>query len=402
MNDKGEYSIVISGAYHGTVRLTLIDGNDSGHDYWDEASGSKDIGELHAIGYLKGGQINIIMLTPLTNVAANKLAGLNPTESEINAVNKAVAELFGLEDIINTAPIPVVTQTGANNLKNANAYGKALAVLSEVEKQLGDSGNPEPAKTAADILGNVLPGSTTPPTSSQNAAARSLLLDGVQGAVNNGLLDNTDKQALETHVITVLAPPTPSVALTHDTGIAGDKITHIGDLTVTGIISGNRWEYSTDGNTWKTGSGNSIPASALGSDGAKSVQVRQSDAEGHSSPNSPSYSFTLDTSKPAAPVVTLTVDSGSSNSDKITNNAALTVSGIEAGNSWEYSIDGSSWKAGSGNSIPASALGSDGVKSVQLRQTDIAGNISDASTAYTFKARSESSIARIYLRLWGL
>ena len=53
-----------------------------------------------------------------------------------------------------------------------------------------------------------------------------------------------------------------------------------------------------------------------------------------------SQTLTVDQTPPAAPGLALLSDSGSSVSDHITNNDALSVSGIENGAIVEYSIDG--------------------------------------------------------------
>ncbi|WP_238139527.1 Ig-like domain-containing protein [Roseateles aquatilis] len=171
--------------------------------------------------------------------------------------------------------------------------------------------------------------------------------------------------------------------MTNDSGSSNsDKVTNDAALSVSGLETGATWEYSSDGSRWTTGSGSSIPAGAFSGDGIKSIQVRQTDAAGNTSGAS-TFNFTLDTAAPAAPSVSLTNDSGSSNSDKVTNDATLGISGLETGATWEYSSDGSRWTTGSGSSIPASAFSGDGIKSIQVRQTDAAGNTSGAST-FTF------------------
>ena len=49
----------------------------------------------------------------------------------------------------------------------------------------------------------------------------------------------------------------------------------------------------------------------------------------------------------SAPTVALALDTGASSSDGITNIGTVNVSGLIAGNSWEYSIDGgTTWTAG--------------------------------------------------------
>ena len=163
-----------------------------------------------------------------------------------------------------------------------------------------------------------------------------------------------------------IPPVAPSVALTNDNGSsATDHITNNGGLTLSGIEAGALVEYSLDGGkTWS----NSFAAV----EGPNTVLVRQTDLAGNVS-SATSLSFTLDTIAPAAPGVALTVDSGSSNSDHITNNGALTLSGIENGAIVQYSINnGTTWS----NSFTAV----EGVNTVQVRQTDVAGNVSAATT----------------------
>src|SRR5262249_47006235 len=119
-----------------------------------------------------------------------------------------------------------------------------------------------------------------------------------------------------------IAPAAPGVALTIDSGSSNsDLITDNGALTLSGIETGAILQYSiTHAMTWS----NSFTAV----EGANTVQVRQTDVAGNVS-SATTFSFTLDTHGPAAPGVALTADSGSSNSDHITNNGTLTLSGIE-------------------------------------------------------------------------
>lgn len=79
---------------------------------------------------------------------------------------------------------------------------------------------------------------------------------------------------------------------------------------------------------------------------------------------------------PPAPAATLVTDSGASATDGITNQGAITVSGLQAGAKWDYSTDsGTTWKAGSGTSFTLGE-GSYAAGSVQVRQTDTAGTVS--------------------------
>ncbi|WP_254598680.1 beta strand repeat-containing protein, partial [Burkholderia stagnalis] len=126
-------------------------------------------------------------------------------------------------------------------------------------------------------------------------------------------------------------------------------------------------EYSTDGgHTWNT--------SFSAVEGLNDVQVRQTDIAGNTS-DPTSFSFTLDTSA-AAPGVALTTDSGSSASDHVTNVGTLNLTGVETGATVEYSTDG-------GHTWNTSFSAVEGVNDVQVRQTDIAGNTSSA-TSFSF------------------
>ncbi|MFA0223686.1 VCBS domain-containing protein, partial [Vibrio splendidus] len=173
--------------------------------------------------------------------------------------------------------------------------------------------------------------------------------------------------ALSVHVDTDIAPL--QVSLTHDTGRStSDLITSDGALTISGQETGATIEYSVDGgHTW---SNTFTPQT-----GSNTVEVRQTDTAGNISTSS-SLTFTLDNTA-TAPSVSLTSDSGGSSSDKITNVGDLSVGGIEQGATVEYSIDnGVHWST---QFTPA-----EGKNNVQVRQTDVAGNVSPStSLSYT-------------------
>ncbi|WP_157649050.1 Ig-like domain-containing protein, partial [Burkholderia ubonensis] len=160
----------------------------------------------------------------------------------------------------------------------------------------------------------------------------------------------------------------PGVALTTDSGSSAvDHVTNVGTLNLSGVEAGATVEYSTDGgHTWST--------SFSATEGLNDVQVRQTDIAGNTS-SATSFSFTLDTSA-AAPGVALTTDSGSSTSDHITNVGTLNLTGVENGATVQYSVDnGAHW------STSFSAV--EGTNNVQVRQIDVAGNTS-AATSFSF------------------
>ncbi|WP_175130805.1 Ig-like domain-containing protein, partial [Paraburkholderia rhynchosiae] len=164
------------------------------------------------------------------------------------------------------------------------------------------------------------------------------------------------------------AAAAPGVALATDSGSSGsDHITNTGTLGLSGVESGATAEYSTDGgSTWSTG--------FSAQEGLNTVEVRQTDVAGNVSAAT-SFSFTLDTAA-AAPGVALATDSGSSGSDHITNTGALSLSGVESGAIAEYSTDGgSTWSTG--------FSAQEGLNTLEVRQTDVAGNVS-AATSFSF------------------
>src|SRR5262249_30297683 len=96
------------------------------------------------------------------------------------------------------------------------------------------------------------------------------------------------------------------------------------------------------------------------------------------------FTFTRDTTLPAAPGVALTSDTGISSSDKITSNGTLSLTGVETGALVEYSTDGgTTWL---GTFMPA-----EGSNTVKVRQTDVAGTVSAATTfTFTFDSTAPS------------
>ncbi|MBN8580074.1 MAG: sortase [Anaerolineae bacterium] len=121
---------------------------------------------------------------------------------------------------------------------------------------------------------------------------------------------------------------------------------------------------------------------ALG-DGSHTFQVRAIDNAGNVDPTPASYTWTVDTTAPAAPVVT-TPANGS-----VTNDSTPSVSGTAEPNSTvtvyiDGSIAGTTTADGSGNwNFTAAAL-SDGSHTVRATSTDAAGNTSPSSNTNTF------------------
>ncbi len=173
----------------------------------------------------------------------------------------------------------------------------------------------------------------------------------------------------------------PVLTLVNDTGAsASDLITRNGAYSVSGVEVGASVAYSLDGTTWS-------PTAPTATEGANSVYVRQTDAAGNVSPvviGTPNLSFTLDTLAPAAPLATLSKDTGIAG-DGLTSLATVALGAIEAQASLSYSIDGSaplSLAAGTLGFTPTAATGSplaDGAHTLVVTQTDLAGNATSSA-----------------------
>jgi Ca2+-binding RTX toxin-like protein len=113
---------------------------------------------------------------------------------------------------------------------------------------------------------------------------------------------------------TVLAPV---LALAIDSGVAGDNITNMSQISVQGLESGAAWDYSLDGGTiWATGSGSGFQ---LPANGAYSLLARQTDLAGNHSVSSAPLGVTL----------TLPVTKGGVGNDTLAGSALAEL--VEAG-----------------------------------------------------------------------
>jgi hypothetical protein len=162
-----------------------------------------------------------------------------------------------------------------------------------------------------------------------------------------------------------------------------EPITISGGTPTLSLNSGGSAAYASGSGTnalvfnYTVAAGNT--ASDLSITGLNANGAILSDAAGNSFAsfsNNPAGTLVIDTTAPATPTLALANDSGVSNSDGITNNGTVNVTGLEAGASWQYSTNvGSSWVNGAGSSFVLSS-GSYNAGSILVRQSDLAGNSS--------------------------
>ena len=181
------------------------------------------------------------------------------------------------------------------------------------------------------------------------------------------------------HLVDTTAPRVLTVTWPTDTGSSSsDGITNANTVTISTPESGASWEYSVNsGTNWTPGSGNSFTL-LDGTYTKDMIHVRQRDAADNPSAVSKNPTgITVDTRAPDALTMTLPRDTGKSSSDGLTKENRFTVSGVEDDASWEYSSDsGENWTDGGSVSSFTLSDRSYAKDTIQVRQTDAAGNTS--------------------------
>ena len=168
--------------------------------------------------------------------------------------------------------------------------------------------------------------------------------------------------------------PAPRPRLVMDTGVSDhDGITSRADVQIDALLGSGRWRYSLDGGeSWIAGSGDRIAAAAFGADGRKDLIVEQFDAQGHRSVSS-RLSFELDTQAPAALAPSAPVNGW------LGRDGDIHVGRLDRDAHWQYSLDGTTWRPGTGGGLRGAEVGQEGEQQIWLRQVDLAGNASEAS-----------------------
>ncbi|ELP8106626.1 Ig-like domain-containing protein, partial [Vibrio vulnificus] len=175
---------------------------------------------------------------------------------------------------------------------------------------------------------------------------------------------NSSESSTLTFTLDTTAPDAPQISLDTDSGsLADDFLTNKGDFTVAGTEEGATVEYFVNGE-WTTTAPTPV-------EGDNTIIVRQTDAAGNTSGSS-TLTFTLDTTAPDAPQISLDTDSGSLADDFLTNKGDFTVAGTEEGATVEYFVNGE-WTTTAPTPL-------EGDNTIIVRQTDAAGNTSGSST----------------------
>ncbi|MCC2971279.1 Ig-like domain-containing protein [Massilia sp. IC2-476] len=201
------------------------------------------------------------------------------------------------------------------------------------------------------------------------------------------------------------APPAPQLATASDTGASStDGLTSDNTPTFTGtgaIINSEIVLYADEaeiGRTVSDASGNwsiTVGAAKALHDGTHSIAVQQLDVAGNKSPYSTSVTLRVDTDadEPDRPELAASSDTGSSSSDGITSDTTPTFKGTGAENGATVvlyagtRVIGSTVADSAGHwdltVLDADKFTIDGSYAITAKQTDKAGNVSEASNPFT-------------------
>lgn len=226
--------------------------------------------------------------------------------------------------------------------------------------------------------------------------AHTLTAKSVDAAGNSSTASSALSATIET---SAAVTGTPALSAGSDSGMLGDGITDVSTPTVTGTGTNGATVtlYDTDGttvlgNAVVNSSGTwSITSSAL-SEGTHSLTTKQVTLAGNTSVASAATSLTIDTTAPVPPgglTLAAASDSGTLG-DGITNVTTPSISGTAEANSKVTLYDsdgttvlGTTTASGAGAWSVASNTLSLGSHTLTAKQTDLAGNVSVASTALT-------------------
>ena len=387
---SGRFSISV-GSYTGVVIAKVVN-QGTGADYLDEATNAgKDLNvQLFSSGVVTAPNttltLNINVLTTVAYHKAVAVVGGNPLDvATVDNTNTAIAQTFGVQDLHATQIVTVngtTTYNAADGLSAGETYGAVLAAFSGADQ--ANAGNSQAT------VDNIVAGMTvTGATATLNAAAQTEIITGGQTA-------NVNAGGAITAILDTIAPNAPTLGtVLSNSATPTLRGTAEAGATVTVTVGGATYSVVADVNgNWSVNTATAAPASGTFTPltGATNPAIVMAiDSAGNVS-TAGVGNFVVDTVAPNAPTLALGGDTGSSTTDGLTSNGTVNVAGIEAGATWEYSLDGgTTWTAGTGTSV---TLNGDGAKSLTVRQTDAAGNSGTALTqAYTLDTTAPTASA---------
>ncbi|WP_338697753.1 choice-of-anchor tandem repeat GloVer-containing protein [Bradyrhizobium sp. 26S5] len=294
------------------------------------------------------------------------------TASATDAAGNSSSETFTVTVRDTTAPVltPVANQTD-----EATGAAGAVATFSATATDLVDGPDTVVFKEGSTVVhsgGTFAIGTHTITASSTDAAGNS---------------------SSETFTVTVRDTTAPDTSIV--TGPSSLSNSNQAAFTVKGTdaVGVTGFAYKIDNGSWASTASSSIALTGL-SDGSHVFQVAAFDAAGNLDATPASFNWTVDTKAPTVSEHLLT-DTGTSSTDKITSNDALTGSG-DPNAVVHFTVDGVAIGAtatasgtGAWSFTPTGLL--DGVHTIVASETDLAGNTGSSSLTFTLDTKAPQS-----------
>ncbi|WP_428531536.1 Ig-like domain-containing protein [Rhodopila sp.] len=351
-----------------------------------------DSGTIIGTGTVTGGNWSITATTALSQ-GANSITATQ-TDVAGNTSSASAALNVTLDTIAPTAPsapvLAAASDSGASSTDNITNVGLPSF-----------SGTGENGATVTLLDSGTLIGTGTVTAGAWSISAATPLTEGANSitATQTDVAGNISSASTALNVTldtaAPAAPSTPDLLAASDSGASStDNITKVSLPSFSGTGENGATVTLLDSSTiigtgTVTGGNWSITATTALSQGANSITATQTDVAGNTSSASAALNVTLDTiapTAPSAPVLAAASDSGASSTDNITNVGLPSFSGTGENGATVTLLD-SGTLIGTGTvtagawSISAATPLTEGANSITATQTDVAGNISSASTA---------------------
>jgi outer membrane protein OmpA-like peptidoglycan-associated protein len=294
----------------------------------------------------------------------------------------------------NSVEREILLTVSANNVPVLDGPQSPVTVVAGSTATLNFTATDADGAQLVTILPAGLPAWATLSATAGNPAAATITLAPPIGtaaqdiSINVDATDNhasapmTASRALTLHVITVVPKATLG---TVPASLSNDPAPQV---TFTGEPSGATFECFLDDGAWTPCASPWVPAAPLG-DGTHVLRVRALFA-GQTQPDPPSASWRTDTTPPAAPTLT-----GAPPASSTETSATIAFTG-EPGGTFSCRSDGGPWLS---CASPQRYAGlARGAHSLQVRQTDAAGNVGSPATAAWTVAAPAAAAGKLAVR----
>ncbi len=333
-----------------------------------------------------------------------------PQDGAVEAADSAATPEYASEGLTASAESSA-TSTAVASVEASGVAGTATSGLVSLSPSAGllgavgamsvaavgsGGGNWPPAASSPPPVTVRLPASIDEHPSSPGATSAEPSASGAAPSAPPADAGDTSRPANESQPQAPIHAPLGALSLK---GVNPDQMTWVGraGVVLDGLAADARWQFSVDGGTtWQAGNGQALVGAAIGSEGRRSLALRQVEAEGQVGPVS-QFDLMLDLTNPAAPIAMLATDSGDP-TDLITRQATVRIRGREPRSEWQYSLDGGTvWQAGVGDQIDDDQFTGSGLQQVLVRQIDLAGNVSEAR-AFEFVLDRQAAAPSLQLK----